>query len=104
MTEQGTFRGFVKFTLAFTAAFGLGIGTAMAQDYTTGAIEGIVQDQTGAVVPGASVSITSGRGVRRSAMAGALPRQARQRPRDRTQRPGQRQRGVARSSEIAMVA
>jgi hypothetical protein len=42
-------------------------GAAVAQDYTTGAVEGIVQDQSGTAVPGASVSITSDRGVRRSA-------------------------------------
>ena len=63
-----TFRSILKFTLTFTVAFGLGIGTFAAQDYTTGTVEGIVQDESGAIVPGATVSITSDRGVRRSAI------------------------------------
>jgi hypothetical protein len=63
-----TFRSILKFTLTFTVALGLGIGTVAAQDYTTGTVEGIVQDESGAIVPGATVSITSDRGVRRSAI------------------------------------
>lgn len=63
-----TFRSILKFTLAFTVTFALGMGTAVAQDYTTGTVEGVVQDESGAIVPGATVSITSDRGVRRSAI------------------------------------
>jgi hypothetical protein len=43
------------------------MGTALAQDYTTGNIEGVVQDNSGAVIPGATIDISSARGVHRSA-------------------------------------
>ena len=45
--------------------------TAYAQDYTTGILRGTVQDTTGAVVAGATVAISSTKGVNRTAVTGA---------------------------------
>ena len=52
--------------LATFAATGLMSTTALAQDYTTNTIEGVVQDINGQVIPNASVTATSDRGVRRT--------------------------------------
>lgn len=62
-----TFRNLPNHVLSCIVAFGICIGTAAAQDYTTGTVEGIVRDESGAMVPDANVLITSDRGVRRSA-------------------------------------
>jgi Carboxypeptidase regulatory-like domain len=52
---------FMKFTrlLTLVAVLFLGLSAAFAQTSTTGAINGVITDQTGAAIPGASVTITS---------------------------------------------
>lgn len=47
------------FMLVLALSLGLASATAFAQSSTTGSIEGTVVDQTGAVVPGATVNVTS---------------------------------------------
>lgn len=47
------------------------VAPAVAQDYTTGAIRGTVQDTAGSTISGASISINSNFGVHRTATTGA---------------------------------
>lgn len=51
----------MKFTrlLTLVAVLFLGLSTAFAQTSTTGAVNGVITDQTGAAIPGATVTITS---------------------------------------------
>ena len=59
-------------TATFAAAIpAISSTTAYAQDYTTGILRGTVQDTTGAIVAGATVEVSSAKGVHRTAVTGA---------------------------------
>lgn len=59
-------------TATFAAALpAISSTTAYAQDYTTGVMRGTVQDTTGAVVAGATITISAPNGVSRTATANA---------------------------------
>lgn len=59
-------------TATFAAAIpAISSTTAYAQDYTTGILRGTVQDTTGSVVAGATVEVTSIKGVHRTAVTGS---------------------------------
>lgn len=59
-------------TATFAAAVpAISSTTAYAQDYTTGILRGTVQDTTGAVIAGATVEISSNKGVHRSSVTGS---------------------------------
>jgi len=59
---------------ASVALFGATAGVeneVLAQDYTTGTLSGVVQDESGAIVAGATVTVSSNRGVNRTIVSAA---------------------------------
>jgi len=58
----------LRLSLTLTLIGALTIGTAVAQDYTTGIIEGIVQNEGGFPIAGATVVVDSNFGVRRTGL------------------------------------
>lgn len=68
------YKGLTRHLLAGTAAVAMlgGVVTVaptasvVAQDYTTGTMEGVVQDTSGSIVPGATIAVASNKGTRRS--------------------------------------
>lgn len=61
----------VIMVVAMLVATGIISATAIAEDYTTNTVAGVIQDYSGSPIAGATITLTSEKGVRRSSTVGS---------------------------------